>query len=202
MIEQIIDHRLDAFELHNSLHGCCNKHRMGTAIIKAKLVQQLSYLELKPFYGVFLNLRKAFDAMDRERCIMILEGYGAGPRLVWLVCSYWRDAIMVCWALGIYGMAFKASRGVTQGGLLSAKLFNILVDVVMQEWIRQLQQGGEFEEEDLLEIMAMFFAIFYVDDAYLASQDAGFLQHNTRLTFLSTSLRGLVFRQTRLRPRP
>jgi hypothetical protein len=58
---------------------------MGTAIIKAKLAQQLSYLKLKPFYGVFLKLRKAFDAMDRERCILILEGYGAGPRLVRLV---------------------------------------------------------------------------------------------------------------------
>jgi hypothetical protein len=96
VIKQIIDHRLDAFKLHNSLHGCRNKRGMGTAIVEAKLAQQLSYLELKPFYGVFIDLRKAFDAMDRERCIMILEGYGAGPRLVRLVRSYWRDAIMVC----------------------------------------------------------------------------------------------------------
>ncbi len=149
----------------------------GTAIIEAKLAQQLLYLKLKPFYGIFLNLRKAFNAMDRERCIMILEGYGAGPRLVRLVCSYWRNAIVVCWALGNYGTAFKAGRGVTQGGPLSAKLFNILVDAVVQEWIRQLRQGGEFKEEELSEIMAMFFAIFYVDDACLASRDAGFLQH-------------------------
>ncbi len=177
VIEQIIDHRLDAFELHDSLHSCRNKCRMGTAIIKAKLAQQLSYLELKPFYGVFLDLGKAFDAMDRERCIMILEGCGAEPRLVWLVCSYWRDAIMVCWALGNYGTAFKAGCGVTQGGLLSAKLFNILIDAVMWEWMRQLWQGGKFEEEELSEIMAMFFAIFYVDDAYLTSWDVGFLQH-------------------------
>jgi hypothetical protein len=67
-----------------------------------------------------------------------LEGYGAGPRLVQLVCNYWRDAIMVCQALGNYGMAFKASRGVTHGGPLSAKLFNILVDAVVWEWIQQL----------------------------------------------------------------
>jgi hypothetical protein len=37
VIEQIINHRLDAFELHNSLHGCRNKRGTGTAIIKAKL---------------------------------------------------------------------------------------------------------------------------------------------------------------------
>jgi hypothetical protein len=70
---------LDAFDLHDSLHGCRNKRGMGTAIIEAKLAQQLSYLKLKHFYGVFLDLRKAFDAMDRERCILSLEGYGARP---------------------------------------------------------------------------------------------------------------------------
>jgi hypothetical protein len=85
VIERIINHQLDAFNLHDSLHGCRNKHGTGTAIIEAKLAQQLLYLKLKPFYGVFLNLRKAFDAMDRERCILILEGYGAGPQLVRLV---------------------------------------------------------------------------------------------------------------------
>jgi hypothetical protein len=63
-IKQIIDHRLEAIELHNSLHGCRNKHGTGTVIIETKWAQQLSYLKLKPFYGVFLDLLKAFDAMD------------------------------------------------------------------------------------------------------------------------------------------
>ncbi len=78
-IEWVIDHQLEAIDLHDSLHGCRNNRGTGTAIIKAKLAQQLSYLELKPFYGVFLDLRKAFDPMDQEQCIMVLEGYGAGP---------------------------------------------------------------------------------------------------------------------------
>ncbi len=104
------------------------------------MAQQLSYLELKPFYSVFLDLWKAFNAINQERCIMLLEGYGTGPRMIWLICGYWCDAIMVCRAAGNYGMAFKAGRGVTQGGPLSAKLFNILVDTVVQEWIQQLQE--------------------------------------------------------------
>jgi hypothetical protein len=36
VIEQIIDPRLDAFELHDSLHSCRNKHGTGTTIIKTK----------------------------------------------------------------------------------------------------------------------------------------------------------------------
>jgi hypothetical protein len=71
--------------------------------------------------------------MDRERCIMLLEGYGAGPRMIRLICGYWRDAIMVCRAAGNYGTAFKAGRGVTQGSPLTAKLFNILVDAIVWE---------------------------------------------------------------------
>ncbi len=176
-IERVIDHRLNAIELHDSLHGCRDGRGTGTAIIEAKLAQQLSYLELKPFYGVFLDLRKAFDAMDRERCILLLEGYGAGPLLVRLVRTYWRDAIMVCRASGYYGQPFKAGRGVTQGGPLSAKLFNIVVDAVVREWMVQLQQDGDYDDGMVQEFMATFFAIFYVDDAYLASRDAGFLQH-------------------------
>ncbi len=66
-IERVIDHRLDSIKLHDSLHGRRNKHGTGTTIIEAKLAQQLSYLEFKPFYGVLLDLRKAFDSMDQER---------------------------------------------------------------------------------------------------------------------------------------
>jgi hypothetical protein len=53
--------------------------------------------------------------------------------MIRLIRGYWRDAIMVCRALGNYGMPFKAGRGVTQGGPLSAKLFNIMVDAVARE---------------------------------------------------------------------
>ena len=149
---------------------------MGTAVIEAKLAQQLSYLELWPFYGVFLDLKKAFDAMDREKCILLLEGQGVGPRMIWLILNYWRDAIMVCRAMGNYGQPFKAGRGVTQGGPLSAKLFNILVDAVVRELFRLLREEGDYEEAELEELMATFFAIFYIDNAYLASRDAEFLQ--------------------------
>jgi hypothetical protein len=154
-----MDRRLDAIELHDCLHDCGAHRRTGTRVIEAKLAQQLSYLELKPFYGVFLDLKKAFDLMDRERCIMILEGYGAGPRMIWLIRGYWRDAIMVCRALGNYGTPFNAGRGITQGGLLSAKLFNIMVDAVAREWFQELREGGDYEEWELDDLMSTFFAI-------------------------------------------
>ena len=176
VLERIMDLRLDSIVLHDTLHRCRAHRGMGTAVIEAKLAQQLLYLELRPFYGVFLDLKKAFDAMDRERCILILEGHGVGPRMIRLIRNYWRDAIMVCRAMGNYGQPFKAGRGVTQGGPLSAKLFNILVDAVVCELFRLLREEGNYKEAELEELMATFFAIFYVEDAYLASRDEEFLQ--------------------------
>ncbi len=72
-------------ELHDSLHSFRNKCRTRTAGIEAKLAQQLAHLEQVPFYGVFLDLKKTFDLMDQERCLLILEGYGVRPRMIWLI---------------------------------------------------------------------------------------------------------------------
>jgi hypothetical protein len=65
---------------------------------------------------------------------------------------------------------------VTQGRPLSTKLFNILVNAGAREWVQQLREESELEEAVITELMAAFFAIFYVDDAYLASRDPEFLQ--------------------------
>jgi hypothetical protein len=80
--EQVMDTRLNKIPLHKSLHGCCNGHGTGTAVMEAKLAQQLAHLEQVPFYGVFLNLKKAFDSMDCEHCLLILGGYGVGPKMI------------------------------------------------------------------------------------------------------------------------
>ncbi len=176
VVEHIMDRRLNVLPLHEALHRCQIGHGTGTGILEVKLAQQLAHLEQEPFYRVFLDLKKAFDAMDRERCLLILGGYGTGPNMVRLIRNFWWDATMVCRESGNYGGLFCAGQGVTQGGPLSAKLFNILVDAVVREWLRQLRDGGIMDPEELDLLMAAFFAIFYVDDAYLAARDPDFLQ--------------------------
>ena len=108
IVKQVMDKRLNAVELHKSLHGCWNGRGTGTAIIETKLTQPLAHLEQRPFVGVFLDLKKAFDSMDRDRCLLILEGYGAGPNMQRLICHFWENAQMVCPASGNYGVPFKA----------------------------------------------------------------------------------------------
>ncbi len=52
-----------------------------------------------------------------------------------LIRGYWCNAIMVCRAAGNYSTAIKSGCGVTQGEPLSTKLFNILVNAIIREWI-------------------------------------------------------------------
>ncbi len=91
---------------------------------------------------------------------MILEGYGAGPNMIRLIRNFWANAVMVCRASGYYGTPFQAGRGVTQGGPLSAKLFNVLVDAVARECFRRLREESVLEEEETNYLLETFFAVF------------------------------------------
>ncbi len=176
VVELVIDKRLEAIALHNSLHCCRNGQGTGTAVIEARLTQQLAHIEQTSFYGAFIDLKKAFDTMDWKRCLLLLEGHGAGPNMRRLIRHFWDEAMHVCRASGNYGAPFKAGSGVTHGGPLLVKLFNVIVDAVVRKWLRLLREETVMEEEELDETMATLFAIFYVDDAYIASRDPVFLQ--------------------------
>jgi hypothetical protein len=102
-------------------------------MLEAKLAQQRAHLEQAPFYGVFLDLKKAFNAMDCKWCLLILEGYGVGPKMIRLIRNFWANMTMACQASVNYGTPFKAGRGVTQGGPLSAKLVYVLTDALARE---------------------------------------------------------------------
>jgi hypothetical protein len=77
-----MDLRLEKIELHDSLHGCLAGRGTGTGIIEAKLFQQLAHLEQAPFFGVFIDLKKAFHATDHGRCLAIRALHGVGPQML------------------------------------------------------------------------------------------------------------------------
>ncbi len=46
----------------------------GTAIMEVKLQQQLAWVDQDSLYQIYVDLRKAYDALDRGRCLEILAG--------------------------------------------------------------------------------------------------------------------------------
>ena len=53
-----------------------------------QLLQQLAALREEVLYVIFLDLHKAYDALDRSRCLDILKGYGVAPRARRLLQAY------------------------------------------------------------------------------------------------------------------
>ena len=98
-----MDGRLKGIDLHDSLHGFPQKRGYGTGIMETKLVQQLAFIEQSPLYGLFLDLRKAYDAMHRGHCLQIREDFGVGPNARRLIKAFWDNGVLVCKAAGCFG---------------------------------------------------------------------------------------------------
>ena len=122
MTEGVMNGRFKKVTLHDALHGFREKRWCGAGITDAKFLQQLAFIEQCSLYGTFLDLRKAYDAMDRSRCLRILEEAGAGHKTLHLIQHFWDKAIFVCKASGCFSDPLQAWRGVTQGRSVSPNL--------------------------------------------------------------------------------
>ena len=68
VVAAILNRRLTAsITFHDFLHGLRAGRRTGTAALEAKLLQQLAALREEVMYVIFLDLQKAYDALDRSR---------------------------------------------------------------------------------------------------------------------------------------
>ena len=68
VVTAILNLRLTAsITFHDLLHGFREGCGMGTSTLEAKLLQQLAALREEVLYVIFLDLQKAYYALDRSR---------------------------------------------------------------------------------------------------------------------------------------
>ena len=73
VVATILNRRLiESITFHDFLHGFLVVRGTGTATLEAKLLQQLAALREEVMYVIFLYLHKAYDALDRSRCLDFL----------------------------------------------------------------------------------------------------------------------------------
>ena len=100
-----------AITYHDFLHGFRVGSGTGTATLETNLIQQLAAMREEVLYVIFLDLHRAYEALDRSRSLEILEGYGVGPRARRLLRTYWEKSTMVSRSGGYYGTGFKGAGG-------------------------------------------------------------------------------------------
>jgi hypothetical protein len=101
VVEKIMVRRMGAIDFHPCLHGGMPKQGTGTAMIEAKLAQQLAWVEQEPLFQVFNDLCKAYNHLNCAKCLEIMTGYGVQPKLLHLQEKFWDQAKMVCIAQGV-----------------------------------------------------------------------------------------------------
>ena len=82
---------------------------------------------------------------------------------------------MVARAGGYYGAAFQGACGVTQGDPLSPTIFNVVVDVVVCNWVTVVIAGAEERGKRGKEGRHQA-TLFYADDGMVALSDPCWLQ--------------------------
>ena len=70
---------------HDSINGFSSVHGTGTASPEVKLIQKEMETRDEVLYMIFLDLHKAYDALERSRFLEILEEYGVGSRDLFLL---------------------------------------------------------------------------------------------------------------------
>ena len=132
-----------SIQFHDSLHVFCAGIVMGTNTLESKLLQQLIAMRESVLHSIFLDLLKAYDSLDSDRCLDIIAGCGVGPRTLCILWTYW-IRLQIATKSGVhYRSVFQIHCGVTQGYPLSPTIFNVVVEAFIRHWVTVVGGGGQ-----------------------------------------------------------
>jgi len=129
------------------------------------LMQHTRNCGVENLYVIFLDLKKAYYSLDRDRTMAILKGYGVGKNLLAFIKRIWDGDTLVSKQEGFFGVPFDVGRGVRCGDIDSPIIFNIVVDAI----IRDIAASGDYDYEVLLKS-------FYADDGAICDTDPAKVQ--------------------------
>ena len=89
-VASLLNQRLNEVIIyHDALCTFWEGRGTGTVSPEAKLIQHLTAMREAVLFGVFLDLEKAYDALDQERFPELIAAYRVGPRMLRLLHTYW-----------------------------------------------------------------------------------------------------------------
>ena len=86
-----------------------------------------------------------------------------------ILAEFWEQKEVVTQKNGYRGPHFQATRGKTQGGLISPTLFNMVVDNVVCNWLYMMVEDKLVSHEGLVLAVGRGMGIFYVNDGLVGS---------------------------------
>lgn len=164
VVSRFINVRIqNGIKFHPWVHGFHKQHRTSTSILDLILTTSFEKIQKDPLFTIFLDLRKSYDSVDRERLLHLLDIYGFGPRIKTIIEDYWKKPKEVVKKGSYYGRVFTPTRGVTQGDIISPILFNIIIDSVVRTISKHINKNPKVSVQST--------TIFYSDDGAIFGSD-------------------------------
>ena len=101
------------------------------------IIQQCTEWQ-RQLYINFVDFQKAIDSIYRESLWKILRGYGIPLKIVNIIKTFYKN--FTC-SVQNSNIMFKVKTGVRQGCIMSAILFNMVIDWVMRRTTNDKKRG-------------------------------------------------------------
>lgn len=125
----------------------------------------------RKLYVAFIDFKKAFDLVDRNKLWSVLKKNGIGGRMYQAIKSMYAVVKAKVKVGGDLTDSFMCPRGLKQGEICSPVLFSLFINELAEEIIKGGKHGIPLSP-DLLQILIMLFA----DDIILVSSTVSGLQ--------------------------
>ena len=162
--------------LHDALHGFRSWRGTGTVTLEENLSQQLEETTHNTLFQVFLDVRKAYDSLERVRCMEILRGCGMGQNMDLLISEHWYNPKFVPKARRFLGKDSGTGRGIMQGDPTSLMIFNIVVDAVMRA-VLEVVCGPQEAQNGMGWAAGERNLVFFTDERRIAGRDHIWVQN-------------------------
>jgi len=113
-------------------------------ILTLRILAELRREYREPLYATYVDLKQAFDSVDRAALWKILKILGVPSKLLGLLSSLYSDTVSCVRVNGQTSDVFEINSGVRQGCVLAPTIFNTAIDYVMDRTVTQSSCGANY----------------------------------------------------------
>ena len=115
-------------------------------IISLRLLAERRIEYREPLFAAYIDLKAAFDSLDRESLWNILKIIGTPQKIIDIITMLYTSTKSMVRVNGSLTEPFTISSGVRQGCVLAANLFNTATDRILYRTTQTLSFGATFSD--------------------------------------------------------
>ncbi|KAI8482551.1 hypothetical protein Bbelb_396990 [Branchiostoma belcheri] len=154
-------------------------------VLSLRLLAEMRREYRKPLYAAYVDLKQAFDSVDRQCLWKVLRILGVPSKLLDLLSLLHSDTTSCVRVNGQTSDPFTINSGVRQGCVLAPTIFNTAIDHVMAKTVSQSSCGASFGNVTISDLD-------YADDVAILAEVVQVLKHALEAMNLETQPLGLM----------